>query len=155
MDELPYLTNATHITGIDFSSVMLDKARETMRETAIKADLREGDAEALQFADDTFDTVISALSTCSFFNPITALKEMRRVCKPGGKILLIEHGRSTWEWIGKYQDSHVHQMIEQGGCRWNQEPQELVREAGLNILHAERNLFGIFHTMIVSPAKDK
>jgi ubiquinone/menaquinone biosynthesis C-methylase UbiE len=150
----PYLTHAKSITGIDFSSVMLDKAREIMRGTGIKVDLREGDAEALQFADSSFDTVISTLSTCSFFNPITALQEMRRVCKPNGKILLAEHGRSSWEWIGKYQDSHVDQQIEQGGCRWNQEPQELVKEAGLNILHAERTLLGIFHTMVVSPAKD-
>ena len=150
----PYLTHAKSITGIDFSPVMLNKARETMRGTGIKVDLREGDAEALQFADSSFDTVISTLSTCSFFNPITALQEMRRVCKPNGKILLAEHGRSTWEWIGKYQDKHVDQQIEQGGCRWNQEPQKLVREAGLNILHAERTLLGIFHTMVVSPAKD-
>lgn len=151
----PYLTHAKSITGIDFSSVMLDKARETMRGSAIKVDLREGDAEALEFQDNSFDTVISTLSTCSFYNPITALKEIRRVCKPNGKILLMEHGRSTWEWVGRYQDNHVHQQIEQGGCRWNQEPQELVKEAGLEIVQADRTLLGIFHTMIVSPAKDK
>jgi len=151
----PYLTHARSITGIDFSSVMLDKAREIMRGSAIKVDLREGDAEALVFADNSFDTVISTLSTCSFYNPIKALREIQRVCKPDGKILLIEHGRSTWEWVGKYQDKHVHQQIEQGGCRWNQEPQELVQEAGLSILQAERTLLGIFHTLVVSPAKVK
>ena len=151
----PYLTNADSITGIDFSPVMLNKARETMRGSGIIVDLREGDAEALEFADNSFDTVISTLSTCSFYNPITALKEIRRVCKPNGKILLIEHGRSTWKWVGRYQDNHVHQQIEQGGCRWNQEPQELVKEAGLKILQADRTLLGIFHTMVVSPAKDK
>ena len=149
----PYLTNATSITGIDFSSVMLDKARETMRGSAIKVDLREGDAEALAFPDNSFDTVISALSTCSFYNPIKALQEIRRVCKPDGKILLIEHGRSSWEWVGKYQDRHVHQQIEQGGCRWNQEPQELVKEAGLKIVQSERSLLGIFHTIKASPGK--
>jgi ubiquinone/menaquinone biosynthesis C-methylase UbiE len=151
----PYLTNAKSITGVDFSSVMLNKARETMRGSSIKVNLREGDAEALEFPDNSFDTVISALSTCSFYNPITALKEIRRVCKPDGKILLIEHGRSNWEWLGRYQDNHAHQQIEQGGCRWNQEPQELVKEAGLNILQSQRTLLGIFHTMVVSPAKEK
>lgn len=149
----PYLTNARSITGVDFSSVMLNKAREVIRGTAIKVDLYEGDAEALEFPNNSFDTVISTLSTCSFYSPIKALQEIRRVCKPDGKILLIEHGRSTWKWIGRYQDNHVHQQIEQGGCRWNQEPQELVKEAGLNIVHAERTLLGIFHTMVVSPAK--
>jgi len=150
----PYLINATRITGVDFSLVMLDKARATAQNSVIPIDLREGDAEALQFPNNTFDTVISTLSTCSFFDPIKALQEIRRVCKPDGKILLIEHGRSSWQWLGEYQDRHVHQQIEMGGCRWNQEPQELVKEAGLKIVHADRALFGIFHTLTVSPAKE-
>ena len=83
----PYLTNATSITGVDFSRVMLDKARETMRGSAIKVDLHEGDAEALEFPDNSFDTVISSLSTCSFYNPIKALQEIQRVSKPNGKII--------------------------------------------------------------------
>lgn len=149
----PYLIHARSITAIDFSSVMLNKAREVLRGSTVKVDLREGDAEALEFPDHSFDTVISALSTCSFYNPIKALQEMQRVCKQDGKILLIEHGRSTWGWIGRYQDNHVQEQIEQGGCRWNQEPQELVKEAGLHILHAERTVIGILHTMVISPVK--
>jgi len=149
----PYLINATHITGIDFSSVMLHKAREIIQGMSMPIDLREGDAEALQFADQSFDTVISSLSTCSFYNPHIALKEMQRVCKPQGKILLLEHGRSNWNWLGRYQDQHVHQQIEIGGCRWNQEPQELVKEAGLKIVQSERSLIGIFHTIVASPEK--
>ena len=116
-------------------------------------DLREGGAESLDFTNNSFDTVISSLSTCSFFNPITALQEIRRVYKVDGTILLIEHGRSSWNWLGKYQDRHVHEQIEQGGCRWNQELQNLTREAGINILHADRALFGIFHSIMASPAK--
>ncbi len=147
----PYLTRANSIIGVDFSPVMLNRARETLHETGIRVDLREGDAEALQFPDNTFDTVISALSTCSFFDPIKALHEMERVCKSDGRILLIEHGRSSWKWLGRYQDNHVNEQIELGGCRWNQEPQQLVKEAGLKILHADRRLAGIFHTMVLSP----
>lgn len=149
----PYLINATQITGVDFSSVMLERARETIRRSKVPVDLRQEDAEHLDFPDNSFDTVISSLSTCSFFKPVHALQEMRRVCRPDGRILLIEHGRSNWNWLGKYQDRHLHEQIEQGGCRWNQEPQELVKEAGLNILGAERTLLGILHTMTVSPAK--
>ncbi|MBI5839525.1 MAG: class I SAM-dependent methyltransferase [Chloroflexi bacterium] len=149
----PHLINATHITGIDFSPVMLEKAHETARRSKVPVELREGDAEALDFADNSFDTVISSLSTCSFFNPLAALQEMRRVCKSDGQILLIEHGRSTWNLLGLYQDHHAHQMIEQGGCRWNQEPQELIREAGIKIIRAERALLGIFHTITASPEK--
>jgi ubiquinone/menaquinone biosynthesis C-methylase UbiE len=149
----PHLINASHITGVDFSPVMLEKAREIAAESSIPVVLREADAEALDFPDNSFDTVISSLSTCSFFNPIAALQEIRRVCKPDGQILLIEHGRSSWNWLGRYQDRHVHEQIQQGGCRWNQEPQELVEQAGLKILSAKRDLFGVFHTMTVSPSK--
>jgi ubiquinone/menaquinone biosynthesis C-methylase UbiE len=149
----PYLTKADHITGMDFNSVMLTKARSLIKESGAKIDLREGNAEALDFPDNTFDTVISTLSTCSFYDPVKALQEMRRVCKPDGRILLIEHGRSTWGWLGKYQDRHVHEEIETGGCRWNQEPQELVKEAGIQILHTDRSFAGVFHTITASPAK--
>jgi ubiquinone/menaquinone biosynthesis C-methylase UbiE len=150
----PYLIHADHITGIDFSPVMIEKAREIARGSKILVELRLGDAEALDFPDNSFDTVISSLSTCSFYDPTKALQEMGRVCKADGQILLIEHGRSSWEWVGRYQDNHVHEQIEQGGCRWNQEPQELVKEADLKILNADRTLLGIFHTMVISPAKE-
>ena len=131
-----YLPNASRVQGMDFSTVMLAMAREHVRALGLPAGLSEGDAEALDFPDNTFDTVISALSTCSFLNPITALQEMRRVCKPGGRVLLIEHGRSNWELIGRYQDRHVLDMMKTAGCHWNREPQALVREAGLKIVKA-------------------
>jgi len=52
------------------------------------------DAQALEFPDDSFDTVISSFSTCTFPDPIAALHEMERVCTPDGEILLLEHRRS-------------------------------------------------------------
>jgi SAM-dependent methyltransferase len=146
-----YLTNATHITSVEFSPVMLNMAKPYARRLGRDITLVEGDAEALDFPDGRFDTVVSALSTCSFLHPIKALQEMRRVCKPGGRILLIEHGRSTWEWIGRYQDRHVDTMIVHGGCHWNQEPQELVQAAGPRIVAAQRIGLGIFHTIQAMP----
>ena len=121
-----YLPNAAQITGVDFSPVMLELARTHAAQLGRDVTLVAGDAEALDFPDASFDTVISALSTCSFQHPITALQEMQRVCKADGQILLLEHGRSTWEWIGRYQDHYVDAMIAQGGCHWNHEPQHLV-----------------------------
>lgn len=149
----PYLIHAAEIIGIDFSPVMLANGRERARRSPMPVQLLEGDAEALDFPDNSFDTVVSSLSTCSFYNPLAALQEMRRVCKPGRQILLLEHGRSTWNWLGRYQDRHLQEQIDQGGCRWNQEPQDLVRQAGLQILAARRHLFGVFHAMTVSPGK--
>jgi len=141
------------LTAIEFSPLMLDMAKRHADQLGLKVDIREGDAEDLGFADNSFDTVISALSTCSFTDPIAALKEMRRVCKPDGNILLVEHGRSQNGLLGWYQDRNAVQMVEQGGCRWNQEPHELVREAGLEILSDERSLWGIFHSIRAVPNK--
>lgn len=145
------LANATHITGVDVSPVMLELARTRADQLGLDITLVEGDAEALDFADASFDTVISALSTCSFQHPVTALQEMRRVCAPGGQILLLEHGRSSWEWLGRYQDRHVDDMIAQSGCRWNHEPQDVVAAAGLRIVAAHRSEMGILHTIQAIP----
>ena len=147
-----YLTNAAHITGIDVSSMMLDMAREHARRLNIEVDLRQGNVERLDFPDRTFDTVISALATCSYLNPIAALREMKRVCKPNGRMLLLEHGRSSWGLIGHFQDRAVVGSIQRGGCRVNQEPQQIIQAAGLKITSAQRSLIGIFHVIQVSPA---
>ncbi|HTP10137.1 MAG TPA: class I SAM-dependent methyltransferase [Anaerolineae bacterium] len=146
-----YLTNATRITGVDVSSVMLEMARAQTHRLDLEVDLREGDVEHLDFPDHTFDAVISALATCSYLNPIAALREMKRVCKPDGRLLLLEHGRSSWELIGHFQDRAVAGSIQRGGCRVNQEPQQIIQAAGLKITSAHRSLIGIFHVIQVSP----
>ena len=146
-----YLTNAAHITGVDVSPVMLDMAREHARGLHLEVDLRQGDVEALDFPDHTFDTVVSALATCSYLNPIAALHEMKRVCKPDGRLLLLEHGRSSWELIGRFQDRSVVSAIQRGGCRHNQEPRQIVQAAGLKVTAAHRSKMGVFHVIQVSP----
>jgi len=145
-----YLTNAAHITGVDVSPVMLDMARQQTHQLNIEVDLRQGDVEHLDFPDHTFDTVISALAMCSYLNPIAALHEMKRVCKPEGRLLLLEHGRSSWELVGRFQDRSVVSAIERGGCRDNQEPLQIIQAAGLKVTAAHRSKMGIFHVIQVS-----
>jgi ubiquinone/menaquinone biosynthesis C-methylase UbiE len=149
-----YLLNAAHITGVDFSPLMLGMARIHAHQLGLSVTLVEGDAEALDFPDASFDTVISALSSCSFQNPVTALQEMQRVCKPGGQILLLEHGRSSWEWLGRYQDRHVQATVAQSGCRWNHEPLQVAAAAGLSIVATHRTGLGILHTIQAVPNKE-
>ena len=109
------------------------------------------DAQKLDFADGTFDTVTSSLSTCTFPDPIQALREMKRVCRTDGLILVLEHGHSNLPWFANYQDRHVLQHYQQNaGCRWNQDPPDLVKEAGLKILHSKRFGLGMFHTIVAS-----
>ncbi len=109
------------------------------------------DAEALSFSDKSFDTVVSSLSTCTFPHPVAALQEMARVCRPGGRILLVEHGRSEREWLGHWQDRHADQFAKPMACHWSRETLKLVREAGLKVVAVQRFFFGIFHEIQAEP----
>jgi ubiquinone/menaquinone biosynthesis C-methylase UbiE len=110
-----------------------------------------GDAQTLPFRDKSFDTVVSSLSTCTFPDPVAALKEMARVCRPTGKILLLEHGRSDRERLGCWQDRHADQFAKPLGCNWNREPLELTKDAGLKVVRGRRTFFGIFHQIEAVP----
>lgn len=147
----PHLAQATELTGIELSPEMLALAHQRAADLAIDIALQEMDAAHLDFPDQHFDTVTSALSTCTFPDVLAVLHEMARVCKADGKILLFEHGRSSWPWLAWFQDRTAQRHYDMAGCRWNQEPPQLVREAGLSIAQAERHLAGVFHTMVVMP----
>lgn len=81
------------VTGIDFSSKMLERAMEAVKHKN-NIRLMEMDAEQLSFEDDSFDTVVASCVFCAVPDPIQGINEMRRVCKPGGKIIMVEHVRS-------------------------------------------------------------
>ena len=84
------------ITGIDLSSSMLDKARERVaRERLRHVRLLEMDAAKTTFADDTFDIVYAPYLISVVPDPVKVAREMRRVCKPGGKIVILNHFRSA------------------------------------------------------------
>jgi len=134
--------------AIDLSQGMLDIASQKATQLHLKVQTQLMDAQKLDFADGSFDTVTSALSTCTFPDPILALQEMQRICRPGGLILLLEHGHSSLSWLANYQDRHVLPHYQQhAGCRWNQDPLELVKTAGLKILKSKRFGVGMFHAI--------
>jgi ubiquinone/menaquinone biosynthesis C-methylase UbiE len=90
----PYYPSGVHLTGIDVSPAMLDKARERAAALGMEADLRAGDAQALDFPDASFDTVICARSLCTIPDDRKAVEEAHRVLRPGGQLRLLEHVRS-------------------------------------------------------------
>jgi ubiquinone/menaquinone biosynthesis C-methylase UbiE len=80
------------LTGIDLSPAMLEIARRATPGRPV--DLRVGNAEALEFPDEAFDTVVFTLCLCTVPDPRKALAEARRVLRPDGRLLLLEHVRS-------------------------------------------------------------
>ena len=146
-----YLPPTVDLVGVDISPDMLDNARETLAGLPVDGRLERMDAQDLDFADDSFDAVISALSTCTFPDPVAALREMERVCKPGGTIRLVEHGRSDVGPFARYQEWRADAHYEQVGCRWTQEPREVVAAAGLRVRDVETGLFGMITTFEIDP----
>lgn len=145
---LPLFAPNSEITAVDLSPRMLEIACRNAIKHGLNVSLAVMDAEKLDFADGSFDTVISTLSTCTFPDPIKALQEMKRVCRPGGLILLLEHGHSNFPWFASFQDRHEYQHYQDNaGCRWNQDPVDLVQSAGIKVLKSKRAILGMFHSI--------
>jgi demethylmenaquinone methyltransferase/2-methoxy-6-polyprenyl-1,4-benzoquinol methylase len=87
--------NPEKITGIDLSEKMLSIGRKKIQKYNFqnKIELIEGDCESLPFADNNFDAVTVGFGVRNFMNPLKGLKEMNRVLKPGGKLIVLEFSR--------------------------------------------------------------
>ncbi len=149
---LPYYPNSCQIMGVDISRAMLEIARQRADRMGLKIAFHIMDGEALAFPDRHFDTVVSSLTLCTFPDPKAALREMARVCRAEGRILLLEHGRSDREWLGRWQDRRADRHEKILGCHWNRKPLDLVHQAGLEILYSRCTFFGVFHEIEATPS---
>lgn len=91
---LAHYPAGTRLTGIELAPEMLAIACRRAADLGIDVDLRQGDAQALEFADDSFDTVVLTLALCTIPDDRAAVREVRRVLRPGGRFVLLEHVRS-------------------------------------------------------------
>ena len=141
---LPHYPAGARVTAVDLSPAMLDKARRRgLRRASVM------DAGVLALPDSSFDTVVSTLGTCTFPDPVAAVREMRRVCRPGGRILMIEHGRSDRPLLAAYQDRTAAAHARHLGCWWNRDPLEALRVAEVEVYATKRTLLGIVHVIEV------
>jgi len=142
---LPFYTSGCKITGVDLSERMIEEARKLALNLGIAINLIVMDAENLAFKDSTFDTVLCALSLCTVPNPIRALSEMKRVCRPEGKILILEHARSHNSFLGRVQDWLTPFNVRRIGCHLNRDALGNAKKAGLNIDYVESHISGIIN----------
>ncbi|MBI5389636.1 class I SAM-dependent methyltransferase [Candidatus Woesearchaeota archaeon] len=103
---LPYYPKDVHLTGIEPSERMLKRARRRAAKFGKNPVLVSGRAENLLFPDDTFDAVVTFCVLCSVTYPILAVKEMYRVCKKGGKIIMVEHVLSKNKLLALVEKLH-------------------------------------------------
>ena len=135
---LPHYPADVTITGIELSPAMLAIARKRATDLGRDADLHTGDAQALPFPDEAFDTVVCALSLCTIPDPAAAIGQMQRVLVPGGRLLLIDHIASTWPPIRAAQWLLERLTIRAAGEHFTRRQLPLVRAAGFDIVEVER-----------------
>lgn len=139
------------ITGVDLSREMLERALRRMRRLDLPQRCVQLDAHELPFPDAAFDTVVDTLCLCTYADPVAVLREMARVCRNDGRLLLLEHGRSNRPWLGRLQDRWAPRHQEALGCVWNREPQVYFPQAGLRLVTAQRTFLGVFHVLEACP----
>jgi len=124
----------TSFSGIDPSGKLLDAARVAAREQGWDADIRHGVGEAIPFDDDSFDTVVCTYTLCSVSDQAQVVREMRRVLKPGGKLLFLEHGKSPDAGPARWQHriEPVWKRL-MGNCHLSREVTSVVKAGDLRI----------------------
>lgn len=132
------------ITAIDFSEKMLKIAREKADEKGIKIKLVRMDVENLEFEDDTFDAVVGSFVFCSVPDPIRGLEEVKRVVKPGGKVVLLEHVLSSNKIIAVLMNLVNPLVARTMGPNINRRTVDNVALSGLRVENVTELALGIF-----------
>ena len=130
---IDYYPQGVHVTGIDLTPGMLEQARKKANSLNLDLDLRLGDAQSLEFEDDSFDAAVATFVFCSVPDPVLGLKELQRVVKPGGQIILLDHVRSEKTILGKLMDALNPLVVRMTGANINRRTVENVSKAGLQI----------------------
>ena len=134
---LPFYTDrATEIFGLEPHPKLL--AMAASKNAVVPAKLMSGSAEEIPLDDGSVDTVVTTWTLCSIPNPVRALKEMRRVLRPGGQLLFVEHGIAPDEKVRRWQRrlNPVWKRIS-GGCNMDRPISNLIEEAGFRIARVE------------------
>ncbi len=127
-------------TGLDPSPRLLDASRDSAQERGMTADIRAGIGEAMPFADASFDTVLVTFTLCSVEDQRQVLREMRRVLRPNGKALFLEHGGAPDASIQKWQ-RRIEPIWKRigGGCHLTRAVTEAYEAAGFKVANGGKD----------------
>jgi ubiquinone/menaquinone biosynthesis C-methylase UbiE len=129
-----YASGVTRLYGVDPSAELLAMARERAAAAPFPADLIRASADRIPLTDASIDTVVVTWSLCSIGNASGALREMRRVLRPGGTLIFVEHGLAPDAGVRTWQNLLTPCWRPcAGGCHLNRKMDDLVRDAGFAI----------------------
>lgn len=130
-NNMEYYSENADLTFTDIDSDMVEKEKKRAKKLGIKAKFFVMPAEKLKFKNNSFDTVVATLVLCTVDDPVQVLKELKRVCKKGGIIVLLEHVRSSNEYIASFQKLLKPVSLNLFGCNPYRNTLWSVRKAGL------------------------
>lgn len=151
---LPYYRRAEQIVAIEPDPFMLRRARKRAKGLGLDVSFHQAAAEALPFADSSFDTVVVTLVFCSVFDQDQALAEAKRVLRPGGDLRFIEHVRSEDRLVGRAQDLLTPLWKKMGaGCHLNRGTWASIEAAGFEIEELHQDGPSSFVPIVVGSAR--
>lgn len=147
------------LTAVDSVAEMVEVSRTKISSgDKEKISLMQMNAHDLNFPDDSFDFVIDTFGICSYENPQRVLSELGRVLNkrnPEARILLIEHGKASYDWLNNLLDAQAQQHADNWGCIWNLDIEKVVRSSGLQITSLSRFHFGTTYVIQARPTARK
>ena len=140
---LPFYPQEVRLTGVDLSPAMLAVARQRAQKLGRAVDLRVGNAQALDFPDASFDTVVCTLSLCTIPDDRQAVAEAVRVLRFGGRLLLLEHLRSPIAAVRTLQRLLEPLFVRFWADHLLRDPLDYLAPEGLELERVERSTWGI------------
>ena len=133
-----YTSKVTKVVGVDPSGASVRLARKRIAASPVPVEIVGLSAEKLPVADGSFDAVVSTFTMCTIPDVASALREMRRALRPGGRLHFVEHGRSDDPSVVRWQDRlNSFQRTVCGGCNLNRRIGDLIAQAGFEIERLE------------------
>jgi ubiquinone/menaquinone biosynthesis C-methylase UbiE len=131
---IEYYPDGIEIFAIDFSPKMIKEAEKKVEKYKKEVNLLEMDIQDLDFEDNYFDLIITSCVFCSVPDPIKGLKELKRVLKKDGRIIMLEHMRSQNEFVGKIMDWFNWISLYTWGANINRKTIKNIEKAGLELV---------------------